>query len=52
MGRRSEEYRAEARRLEERAATDSDENARLMLRSAVRQLHEIADQIDRDEVDQ
>ncbi len=52
MGRRSEEYRAEARGLEERAETDGDENARLMLRSAARQLREIADQVDRDDFDQ
>jgi hypothetical protein len=48
MGRRSEEYRAEARRLAEHAETASDENARLMLGSAARRLREIADEVERD----
>lgn len=50
MGRRSAEYRAEARRLDEQAES-SDDNARLILRGAARRLHEIADEIERHEVD-
>jgi hypothetical protein len=48
MGPRSEEYRAEARRLEQHAETASDENAQRTLRGAAQRLREIADEVDSD----
>lgn len=42
----SEEFRAEAQRLEQRAETATDSNAQLLLHDTARRLREIADDID------
>ena len=51
MGVRSEEYRAEARRLEQHAEAASDDNAERTLRNAAQRLREIADEVERHELD-
>jgi hypothetical protein len=49
MGRKSEEYRAEARRLEARAETVNDEQTRLTLLSVAQRWRDLAQDVERNE---
>jgi hypothetical protein len=47
MNRKSDEFRAQARRLEERAETAADENIRLILISVARRWRDLAQDVER-----
>jgi hypothetical protein len=51
MGEKSEEFRTQARRLEERAKTVTDEKIRLVLISVARRGRDLTQDIERYELD-